>query len=143
MYALLALGSFGPNMLVSLDNKMVTSFSNVLSEELKLALQYIQTSVSRIDFGSLSEILKTIILDSSVIDALPLTVDTIKKYTKDFIPILELRKLIVPLTAEQMPSIAAGIKDRGNQYTEEQIHFFNIREVVVRIIASDLFNSVY
>lgn len=122
---------------------MVTSSSNVLSEELKLALQYIQTSVSRIDFRSLSEILKTIILDSSVIDALPLTVDTIKKHTKDFIPILELRKLIVPLTIEQMPSIATGIKDRGNQYTEEQMHFFNIREVVVRIIASNLFDSVY
>lgn len=143
MYTPLVLGSFGPNISVSLDKKIVTSSGNVLSKELKLALQCIQTSVSRIDFGSLSKILKTIILESSIVDDLPLTVNTIKKHTKDFIPILELRKLIVPLTAEQIPLIPASLKDRGSQHTEEQMHFFNIREIIVRIVISDLFHSVY
>lgn len=143
IYTPLVLGSFGPNISVSLDKKIVTSSGNVLSKELKLALQYIQTSVSRIDFGSLSKILKTIILESSVVDNLPLTVNTIKKHTKDFIPIPELRKLIVPLTAEQIPLIPAGLKDRGSQYIEEQMYFFNVREIIVRIVTSDLFHSVY
>lgn len=143
IYAPLVLGSFGPNISVSLDKKIVTSSGNVLSKELKLALQYIQTSISRIDFGSLSKILKTIIPESSIVDNLPLTVNTIKKYTKDFIPILELRKLIVPLTVEQIPLILAGLKDRGSQYIEEQIHFFNVREIIVRIVTSNLFHSVY
>lgn len=111
--ALPMLGAFSQDTSVPLNETMHYSRGDVPLSELKLGLWCLQTGVSRSDFSALSEILRSSI-DSDVVQALPITSDTIKKHVKEAIPLLEIRKMKVPLNSERLPIQAASSKDNDN-----------------------------
>ena len=110
-------------------DKQVSAF------EFSLGLWCTNAGVSRPFYSTLLELMDELRDDAaSKLDNLPKRLDTIKLWVKEQLPLLELRKIRIPLSKEQLPSSIGGLAVPG--IPTEDLVFFNPIQLFRRILSS-------
>ncbi|KAJ8132205.1 hypothetical protein O1611_g1419 [Lasiodiplodia mahajangana] len=113
-----------------------------------MGLYCIRNGVSRKEYAMLKEMLELLKDGEGIqkLDKLPTTVDTLKRYVKEELPLLEIRSQPVALNPDKLPSsrlraaeVAGSIVDQPKQ----DMFFFNPIEFFKSIFASKLAASMH